>query len=357
MSRLERHLVISVLVLFAVPAAVGTMLLVVAYRAGAFDRSPSAMLTAIVVGLFVVLAYAAVAAHGIGRSFVRNVEIIRHGTELMTTVNPDYRLGVRTGDELEVLAGDINRLADQLREARLILPSPGIEDPARQPRPELHDLVDLEVMTSQGVGEERDRRLSDLTFVVLDVETTGLRPDLGDRVVSLAAVKIRGGVICRDEVFDALVNPGRSIPPPSAAIHGITDERVAGAPRLEAVLSDFLRFAEGGVLVGHEVWFDLAFLEPEARRMGWPDIPAGHGVVDTRLISRFIHGSLPDHTLDTVAERLGVTIEDRHTALGDALATAEVLIRLLVLLRQRGITTLPALLDAVRTLRSSRGRA
>ena len=75
MSRLERHLVISVLVLFAVPAAVGTMLLVVAYRAGAFDRSPSAMLTAIVVGLFVVLAYAAVAAHGIGRSFVRNLSI------------------------------------------------------------------------------------------------------------------------------------------------------------------------------------------------------------------------------------------------------------------------------------------
>jgi DNA polymerase III epsilon subunit family exonuclease len=353
MSRLERHLVISVLVLFAVPAAVGTALLVVAYRAGAFDRSPFAMLTTIVVGLIVVLVYAAVAAHGIGRSFVRNVEIVRHGTELMTTVNPDYRLGVRTGDELEVLARDINRLADQLREARLRL-----EDPAGLlPRPELHDLVDLEVMTSQGVGEERDRRLSDLTFVVLDVETTGLRPDLGDRVVSLAAVKVRGGMICREEIFDALVNPGRSIPPRSAAIHGITDERVAGAPRLEAVLPDFLRFAEGGVLVGHEVWFDLAFLEPEARRMGWPDIPAGHGVVDTRLISRFIHGSLPDHTLDTVAERLGVTIEDRHTALGDALATAEVLVRLLALLRERGITTLPALLAAVRTSRSLPGRA
>ena len=349
MSRLERHLVVSVLVLFAVPAAVGTALLVVAYRAGAFDGSPSALLTAFVVGLLVVLVYAAVAAHGIGRSFVRNVEIVRHGTELMTTVSPDYRLGVRTGDELEILARDINRLADQLREARL-----GREGPAAHvPRPELHDLVDLEVMTSQAAREARDGKLSDLTFVVLDVETTGLRPDRGDRVVSPAAVKVRGGVVHRDEVFDALVNPGRSIPSRSAAMHGITDERVAGAPTLEAVLPGFLRFAEGGVLVGHEIWFDLAFLEPGARRMGWAGLPAGHGVVDTRLISLFLHGSLPDHTLDTVAERLGVTIRDRHTALGDALATAEVLVRLLALLRQRGITTLAALLEEVRVLRRS----
>ena len=348
MSRLERHLLVSVLILFAVPAAVGTVLLVFAYRAGAFDQSPSALLTAILVGLLVGLVYAAVAAHGIGRTFVRNVEGIRHGTELITTVNPEYRLSVRTGDELESLAADINRLADQLGAARGALG----ERPASPPRPELHDLVDLELMTLQPEGQVSRRQLADLVYVVLDVETTGLRPDRGDRVLSLAGVKVRGGEVRRDEVFNTLVNPGRPIPARSSAVHGITDERVSGMPSLDEALPMFLRFAADAVIVGHEVWFDLAFLEPEAKRLGLPAISPGHGVVDTRLCSRLIHGSLPDHTLDAVAERLGVVIQDRHSALGDALATAEVLVRLLSLLRQRGITTLAALLDAVRTMRS-----
>ena len=350
MSRLERHLLVSVLVLFAVPAAVGTVLLVFAYRAGAFDQSPSALPTAILVGLLVVLVYAAVSAHGIGRTFVRHVEGIRHGTELMTTVNPEYRLSVRTGDELESLAADINRLADQLRAAR------GALDDRSAPlaRAELHDLVDLELMTAQSEGQGSRRPLADLVYVVLDVETTGLRPDRGDRVVSLAGVRVRGGEVRRDEVFNSLVNPGRPIPARSSAVHGITDERVAGMPPLDDVLPMFLRFAGDAVIVGHEVWFDLAFLEPEAKRLGLPAIPSGNGVVDTRLCSRLIHGSLPDHTLDAVAERLGVTIQDRHSALGDALATAEVLVRLLALLRQRGITTLATLLDAARTMRSPR---
>ena len=351
MSRLERHLLVSVLTLFAVPAAVGAGLLVLAYRAGAFDRSPSALLTAILVGLLVVLVYAAVAAHGIGRSFVRHVAGIRHGTELMTTVNPDYRLTVRTGDDLEALAADINRLADQLRAARGALD----DSSGSLPRPELHDLLDLELMTSQSAGEGSRRPLADLVYVVLDVETTGLRPDRGDRVVSLAAVRVRDGQVRRDEVFDALVNPGRPIPARSSAIHGITDERVAGMPSLEDVLPAFLRFTGDAVIVGHEVWFDLAFLEPEARRMGLPTIPSGNGVVDTRLCSRLIHGSFPDHTLDAVAERFGVAVQGRHSALGDALATAEVLVRLLPLLRRRGISTLAALVESAHALRSTRG--
>jgi DNA polymerase-3 subunit epsilon len=126
---------------------------------------------------------------------------------------------------------------------------------------------------------------------------------------------------------------------------------------LDEVLPAFLRFAGDAVIVGHEVWFDLAFLEPEAKRMGLPAIPSGNGVVDTRLCSRLIHGSLPDHTLDAVAERLGVSIQGRHSALGDALATAEVLVRFLPLLRKRGITTLAALLEAFQKRRSSSGPA
>jgi DNA polymerase-3 subunit epsilon len=125
---------------------------------------------------------------------------------------------------------------------------------------------------------------------------------------------------------------------------------------LDDVLPMFLRFAGDAVIVGHEVWFDLAFLESEAKRLGLPVLSSGHGVVDTRLCSRLIHSSLSDHTLDAVAERLGVTIQGRHSALGDALATAEVLVRLLPLFRQRGITTLGDLLDAVRTMRPPQRR-
>ena len=273
MSRLERHLLVSVLMLFAAPAAVGTMVLLVAYRAGAFDRSPFSLLTVILAGLLVVLAYAAVAAHGIGRSFVRNVEGIRHGTEIMTTVNPDYRLSVRTGDELETLAADINRLADQLRAARGALD----DSSASLPRLELHDLFDLELMTSQAAGEGSRRPLADLVFVVLDIETTGLRPDRGDRVVSLAGVKVQNGAVRRDGVFDALVNPGRPIPgaPPSPPP---PPGPPAGLARVAGMACGFPAFA-GGVSIGGQEVGPRGFGPgvPEASRgaLGLPGFPAG----------------------------------------------------------------------------------
>ena len=151
--------------------------------------------------------------------------------------------------------------------------------------------------------------------------------------------------------------PGRPIPPASVALHGISDARVAGLPALDAVLPAFLRYAEGAVLVGHEVWFDLRFLDQEATRLGLPSIASSRTVLDTRLLSRFVHGELPEHDLDAMAARLGVTTEGRHSALGDAFVTAEVLVRLLGLLRGRGISTLGALLDLVDTLRRPSGRA
>jgi len=94
----------------------------------------------------------------------------------------------------------------------------------------------------------------------------------------------------------------------------------------------------------------LAFLEPEARRLGLPPLSGDHGVVDTRIVSRLVHGSLPDHTLEALTGRLGITVEGRHSALGDARATAEVLVRLIGLLKQRGIVTLEGLLEATRKL-------
>lgn len=231
----------------------------------------------------------------------------------------------------------------------------GARKPETLHRQELYDFSLLDSAAS-GLGPNwRDQPLDEATFVVFDTETTGLDPDRGDRVVSLAGVKVQAGVLRRSRVFDALVHPGRRIPAGSTALHGIDDDRVAGMPALDVVLPAFLRFAEGAVLAGHETWFDLRFIQPEAKRLGLQSIGSGAPVLDTRLLSRLVHGALADHDLDAVAERLGVTIRGRHSALGDAFATAEILVRFLVLLRDRGITTLGALLDSVRSLRGSGG--
>jgi len=125
---------------------------------------------------------------------------------------------------------------------------------------------------------------------------------------------------------------------------------VAAAPTMDLVLPAFLRFAREAVLVGHEASFDLRFLEPEARRLGLPSLTA-RPILDTRLLSRSLHGLGESHSLEAIALRLGVTVTGRHSALGDALTTAEILARLLVLLQKRGVLTLGATLDTVRGAR------
>jgi DNA polymerase-3 subunit epsilon len=168
-------------------------------------------------------------------------------------------------------------------------------------------------------------------------------------------------VVKRSETFDALVQPGRAVPASSVRFHGITDAMLVSASPMDVVLPAFLRFAEGAALVGHEVWFDLEFLAREAERLGVPPLGVTHAVLDTRLLSAAVHGGTVEHTLDAAAERLGVVIEARHSALGDALATAEVFARLLPLLRKRGIATVGQAVDAARAARGrgpgSRGQA
>jgi DNA polymerase-3 subunit epsilon len=148
-------------------------------------------------------------------------------------------------------------------------------------------------------------------------------------------------------VFDMLVDPKRSVPVESVAVHGITDAMLVGAPPIETVLPAFLEFAGPAVLVAHEASFDLRFLDPEARRLGLPPL-SGRPILDTRLLSRSLHGPGEGHTLEAIASRLGVTVLGRHSALGDAQTTAEILVRLLALLDRRGVRTLGEALDAVR---------
>jgi DNA polymerase-3 subunit epsilon len=124
---------------------------------------------------------------------------------------------------------------------------------------------------------------------------------------------------------------------------------LADAPALEDVLPGLARFAEDTVLVGHDIGFDLRFLSGPARAAG---VDLEHPVLDTLLLDAALYPAQPDHTLEAIAERLGVSVVGRHTALGDALVTADVLVGLLGALREAGVSTLAeALAASRRTLR------
>lgn len=192
-----------------------------------------------------------------------------------------------------------------------------------------------------------DARLDDLTYVVFDTETTGLFPEKGDEVVQLAAVRLVRGKRVKGETFETLVNPGRPIPRSASDIHGVTDAMVAKAPTILEVVEQFHKFAEGAVLVAHNAPFDMEFLRRRERELG---IRFVNPVLDTVLLSAVVFGPSQSHTLDALAERLAVPLSDteRHTAMGDTVATAEVFIKLKATLAARGIDRFGQVLSEVR---------
>ncbi|WBU51989.1 exonuclease domain-containing protein [Paracoccus sp. SCSIO 75233] len=183
-------------------------------------------------------------------------------------------------------------------------------------------------------GNADHRPLKALTCVVFDTETTGLA--LSDRIVQIAGLRIAGGRLT-GERFETLVNPGRAIPPASTKIHGITDEMVATAPDMSAALRGFHHFAEGAVLIAHNAPFDMGLLRAAEAETG-QHFP--NRVMDTVLLSAMIWGQSAVHSLDAICERLEITIPEglRHTAMGDAEATAQAWLRMLPALEAKGIT-------------------
>lgn len=190
------------------------------------------------------------------------------------------------------------------------------------------------------------RRLDEMSFTVFDTETTGLEPAAGDRVISLGAVRVVNGRVLRQETFEQLVHPQRSVPSASTAIHGITAEMLEGQPTIDEVLPAFARFSEDTVLVGHNVSFDLQFLK--LAEAGVRGIDLSQPALDTLLLHAALHPDHQEHTLEAIAERLGISVVGRHTALGDALVTADVFVALMAMLRARGVATMEDALSVAR---------
>ncbi|MFX0544059.1 exonuclease domain-containing protein [Roseovarius sp. S1116L3] len=200
---------------------------------------------------------------------------------------------------------------------------------------------DFDLLTPARAAALRDIPLRDLVYVVFDSETTGLDPAV-DEVVQLGAVRVVNGKIVKGEVFDTLVDPGIPIPKRSTDVHGIDNSSVAGAPAFADVCTKFHAFSEGAVFVAHNAAFDMAFLHKEALKTGRKlDQP----VLDTVLMSAAIFGGSATHTLDAICERLEICIppEQRHTAMGDAVATAKALVAMIPILEGRGIRSFGAL--------------
>ena len=179
--------------------------------------------------------------------------------------------------------------------------------------------------------------LSDIIYTVIDTETTGLNPSDGDEIIAIGAVRVVNGRLLEREVFGCFVNPRRPISEASMKIHGIAPEILKDKPVIEEVLPKFHRFVEDSVIVGHNVAFDMRFLALKEKRTG---VKFTNPILDTLLLATVVHPDHEQQSLEAIAERLGIPVTGRHSATGDAMTTAKILVALVPLLAERDIHTL-----------------
>ena len=198
----------------------------------------------------------------------------------------------------------------------------------------------IDMQGVQGTLDELGTPLAEVTFVVVDLETTGGSPS-GAHITEVGAVKIRGGEVIGE--FQTLVNPAEPIPAFISVLTGITDRMVAGSPRIHTVLPAFLEFARHSVLVAHNAPFDISFLKAAVSLTGhgWPSFR----VIDTAHLARQLisRDEAPNRKLATLARLFGAATTPDHRALHDARATVDVLHGLLDRLGSLGVVTLEEL--------------
>lgn len=266
--------------------------------------------------------------------------------------------GLSPREILERHKTDIWSLPDRPGQARLRLPMPppirqvvASDVESRPTRPEFYDFALLQ--QPPDLGERGSRPLRSLTYVAFDTETTGLDPDGGDEIVGIAGVRIVNGRILTGECFERVVNPRRRIPIESIRFHGITDEMVKDKPPIQVVLPQFRAFVGDALLVAHNAAFDLKFIRQYEAECG---VSFDMAVLDTLYLSCLLHDYTPKHGLDVVAQRFGIPVQGRHTALGDSLVTAGCFLRMLDVLDAQGIRTLDQALAATQSVMEAKAR-
>jgi len=261
------------------------------------------------------------------RAYVTGMAATAERLSVMLTSNRDLRLEVQGPPELRDVIGAMNRLADQ-RDHRI----DEVEARVAAQRSMYEALCDRSAESSV-----LDHSLQSLAYTAFDTETTGLQPSNGDEIIQIGALHVTDGHLEADHAFEALIDPQRPISPESQKIHGISDAAVQGQPTISQVLPEFYDFCEGRVLLGHNVAFDMRFLQMKEQSTR---VVFRQPVLDTLLLSAVAYPNQPHHSLESSMALLGVTIEHRHSAYSDAVATAQVFLKLMPLLEERGIITL-----------------
>ena len=194
---------------------------------------------------------------------------------------------------------------------------------------EAYIVDDLKGIVTDGKGQSLDS-----SYVVFDIETTGFSPEV-NKIIEIGAVKVENGKIT--DRFSTFVNPQVPIPFRIEELTHISDDMVVDAPVIEEILPKFLEFCNGCVMVAHNADFDMSFIKKNALDLGVEFNPT---IVDTVALSRFLLPALSRFKLDTVAKAVGVVLQNHHRAVDDAACTAEIFVKFIAMLRERGLEDL-----------------
>ena len=188
--------------------------------------------------------------------------------------------------------------------------------------------------------------LEQSNFAILDTETTGLRVSKGDKVVSVASIKISEFKIREDMILDELVNPQIKIPEQSTRIHNIKDEDVKDKPTLIEIEDKILKFIKKSVLVGHNIDFDIKFLKNNAKNSNLANRMKVIQPIDTIHLTAGLFPDLKNYELTSLCEHFNIKADDqvRHSALGDCWLTARLFLFLLNKAKNLGITNIAGLI-------------
>lgn len=207
------------------------------------------------------------------------------------------------------------------------------------------DNLDQDVVTGlvckiRGLSQAVDleQPLDKTRMVVFDLETTGFHPFAGDEIIAVGAVVIEHGKIDLNQAFNRLVNPYRAISQETTALTGITNQILLDKEGVFEVLQNFLDFIGDSILVAHNADFDLNFINIKLRRHCQTKLT--NPIIDTVVASQLANLPLKNHTLDNLVNHFRIPPLGRHTALGDSIITAQLLIKLIPLLKKQKISTL-----------------